>query len=171
MGRSGTRSAGASQMHAVPRRTAEPEPKWKNYAGEGDPVFGHPAERELAKVLDYYGLPWMYEPRFFPLMVKLPGGEEVVYSDDLLVDGKLPADVHVSFGFQPDFYLPESGIYLECTMMKQSLTTRKNRKIRMVQQLYGIRVKKIYRRDFEILAARFNLDMSVLDPADAEAAA
>lgn len=154
-------------MRAVPRRPAEP-PRWKHYAGDGEPQFGHPAEQELAKVLDYYGLPWMYEPHFFPLLVKLPDGEEVEYSVELLVDGKLPEGHVVSFGFQPDFYLPGSDMYLECTMMKQSLTTRKNKKIRLARELHGIRVKKIYRRDFEILAARFNLDMSVLDPESGE---
>lgn len=170
MGRSGTRIAGAPQMRAVPRR-ADETPQWKHYVGEGQPEFGHPAEAALAKVLDYYAMPWMYEPHFFPLMVELPSGEEVEYSEALLVDGKLPGDHRVTFGFQPDFYLPESGIYLECTMMKQSLTTRKNKKIRMAHELHGVRVKKIYRRDFEILARQFNLDPAELELPEETAAA
>ena len=33
-------------------------------------------------------------------------------------------------GLHPDFFLPEQELYLEVTVMKQSLVTRKNRKIR-----------------------------------------
>ena len=42
--------------------------------------------------------------------------------------------------------------------MKQSLVTRKNRKLRQVRHLYpGIRVKLFYRRDIERLAQRYRL--------------
>ena len=37
--------------------------------------------------------------------------------------------------FTPDFYLPEQDLYLEVTVMKQSLVTRKNRKIRKLKRV------------------------------------
>jgi hypoxanthine phosphoribosyltransferase len=60
--------------------------------------------------------------------------------------------------FTPDFYLPDQDLYLEVTVMKQSLVTRKNRKLRKVRQLYPeIKIKLFYERDFERLAARYGL--------------
>jgi hypoxanthine phosphoribosyltransferase len=44
------------------------------------------------------------------------------------------------------------------TVMKQSLVTRKNRKLRKLRQLYPeVRIKLFYERDFMRLAARFGL--------------
>jgi len=60
--------------------------------------------------------------------------------------------------FTPDFFLPEQNLYIEVTVMKQSLVTRKNRKLREVRELYpGVRVKLFYRRDIERLAQRYRL--------------
>ena len=60
--------------------------------------------------------------------------------------------------FTPDFYLPEQDLYLEVTVMKQSLVTRKNRKLRELRELYpDVRVKLFYRRDIERLAQRYRL--------------
>jgi hypoxanthine phosphoribosyltransferase len=67
----------------------------------------------------------------------------------------------VSEAFTPDFYLPEQDLYLEITVMKQSLVTRKNRKLRKLRELYpGVRVKLFYRRDVQRLAERFRLDLA-----------
>jgi lipoate synthase len=96
------------------------------------------AELEYAKILDYYGVPWMYEPHTFVL--------------ERAEDGR------VTEAFTPDFYLPEQDLYLEVTVMKQSLVTRKNRKLREVRRLYpDVRVKLFYRRDIERLAQRYRL--------------
>ena len=38
--------------------------------------------------------------------------------------------------FTPDFFLPEQDLYLEVTVMKQSLVTRKNRKLRKLRERY-----------------------------------
>jgi len=38
--------------------------------------------------------------------------------------------------FTPDFYLPGLELYIEITTMKQSLVTRKNRKLRRLRELY-----------------------------------
>ena len=92
-------------------------------------------------MLDYYGIPWEYEPRTF-----------VLGQDD---EGR------VTSAFTPDFYLPEQDLYVEVTVMKQSLVTRKNRKLREVRRLYpDVNVKLFYRRDIERLAQRFRLKLA-----------
>ena len=42
-------------------------PGFQAYVGEGVPRFVNDAERECAKILDYHGVPWEYEPRTFVL--------------------------------------------------------------------------------------------------------
>jgi len=117
----------------------EPEtPDFQAYCGTEPPRFANPAELEYAKVLDWYGIPWMYEPTTFVL--------------------ERDAEGRVTEAFSPDFYLPEQDLYLEVTVMKQSLVTRKNRKLRKLRQLYpDVKIKLFYERDFERLAARFGL--------------
>ena len=61
-------------------------------------------------MLDYYGVSWEYEPHTFVL--------------------ERDADGRVVEAFTPDFFLPEQDLYIELTTMKQSLVTRKNRKLR-----------------------------------------
>ena len=108
------------------------------YRGSSPPAFANDAERECARVLDYYGIPWEYEPRTFVL-------EE---------DG----DGRIVEAFAPDFYLPEQDLYVEITVMKQSLVTRKNRKLRKLRRLHPeIRAKLFYKRDIERLAQRYRL--------------
>ncbi len=66
--------------------------------------------------------------------------------------------VRVTRAFTPDFYLPEQDLYVEITVMKQSLVTRKNRKLRELRELYpDVKVKLFYRRDIERLAQRYQL--------------
>ena len=113
-------------------------PDFQAYRGQEPPRFANRAELECAKVLDYYGVPWEYEPRTF-----------VLETDD---EGR------VTEAFTPDFFLPEQDLYLEVTVMKQSLVTRKNRKLRRLRQLYPeVRIKLFYERDFERIAARYGL--------------
>ena len=108
------------------------------YRGGAPPRFVNAAELEYARILDYYGVPWMYEPRTF-----------VLEEDDA---GR------VLEAFTPDFYLPEQDLYLEVTVMKQSLVTRKNRKLRKLKQRYPeVRIKLFYERDFERIASRYGL--------------
>jgi hypoxanthine phosphoribosyltransferase len=105
------------------------------------PRFANQAEVECARILDYYRIAWEYEPTSF-----------VLERDD---EGR------VSEAFTPDFYLPEQDLYLEITVMKQSLVTRKNRKLRKLRALYpGVRVKLFYRRDVQRLAERYRLDLA-----------
>jgi hypoxanthine phosphoribosyltransferase len=68
------------------------------------------------------------------------------------------AEGRVTEAFSPDFYLPDQDLYLEVTVMKQSLVTRKNRKLRKLRLLYpDVKIKLFYERDFERLAARYGL--------------
>ncbi len=61
----------------------------------------------------------------------------------------------------PDFYLPEQDLYVELTTMKQSLVTRKNRKIRKLRERYpDVKVKLFYKRDFERLVEKYGLDFA-----------
>jgi hypoxanthine phosphoribosyltransferase len=67
----------------------------------------------------------------------------------------------VTRAFTPDFYLPEQDLYVEVTVMKQSLVTRKNRKLRELRRLYPeVRIKLFYRRDIERLAQRHRLELA-----------
>jgi hypoxanthine phosphoribosyltransferase len=67
----------------------------------------------------------------------------------------------VTEAFTPDFYLPEQDLYVEVTVMKQALVTRKNRKLRKLRERYpDVRIKLFYRRDIERLAQRFRLDLA-----------
>ena len=101
----------------------------------GMPTFAHPSEAEFARILDFYGLRWDYEPRSFPLRRE---GDRVV---EMLT---------------PDFFLPDLDLYVELTTMKQSLVTEKNRKIRHMRELYpDTNVKLLYRRDFHRLLAKY----------------
>ncbi|CAA9551161.1 MAG: Hypoxanthine-guanine phosphoribosyltransferase [uncultured Thermomicrobiales bacterium] len=55
----------------------------------------------------------------------------------------------------PDFYLAEHDLYVELTTMKQSLITRKHRKLRRLKELHPeINVVLLTRRDYYELLAR-----------------
>ncbi len=98
--------------------------------------FAHPSERRFARILDFYRLRWEYEPHTFPL----------------LWDGSGKAKQ----SFTPDFWLPDLGVYLELTTLRQRLVTRKNRKVRRFRQLYpDRRIHLLYRNDLEKLALKF----------------
>jgi hypoxanthine phosphoribosyltransferase len=113
-------------------------PDFQAYCGSEPPRFANPAELEYAKILDWYGIRWQYEPTTFVLERDEQG--------------------RVTEAFTPDFYLPDQDLYLEVTVMKQSLVTRKNRKLRKLRQLHPeVRIKLFYERDFNRLAVRFGL--------------
>jgi hypoxanthine phosphoribosyltransferase len=136
------------------------ETGFRNYRGERPPLFNHPVELEFAKILDAYGLAWLYEPHTFPLRAQRPDGEVVDVGPRDLVDGqRLPPDWRLVEAFSPDFYLPAQDLYLETTVMRQSLVTKKNQKARLTRERYGVRVKILYRRDFERLAKRFGFEL------------
>jgi hypothetical protein len=116
-------------------------PVFQAYCGSEPPRFANESELECAKILDFYGVPWAYEPRSFVL--------------DRDAEGRILS------AFTPDFYLPEQDLFIEVTVMKQSLVTRKNRKLREVRRLYpDVRIKLFYRRDIERLAQRYRLRLA-----------
>jgi hypothetical protein len=113
-------------------------PVFQAYRGHDTPRFANPVELEYAKILEWYGVPWLYEPRTFVL--------------------ERDAEGRITEAFSPDFYLPEQDLYLEVTVMKQSLVTRKNRKLRKLRKLYpDVRIKLFYERDFDRIASRYGL--------------
>jgi hypoxanthine phosphoribosyltransferase len=71
------------------------------------------------------------------------------------------AEGRTTLAFTPDFFLPEQNLYLEITVMKQTLVTRKNRKLRKLRERYpDVNAKLFYRRDVERLAERLRLDLA-----------
>jgi hypoxanthine phosphoribosyltransferase len=65
----------------------------------------------------------------------------------------------VTESFTPDFYLPELDLYVELTTMRQSLVTRKNRKIKRLRELYPeVNVQVFYQKDFENLIFKYGLE-------------
>ena len=101
-------------------------------------TFAHQSEQTFASLLDFYRIAWEYEPRSFPVQWDR--------------DGK------VAEAFTPDFYLPEFDQYIELTTMKQSLVTRKNRKIRLLKELYPhLNIQCYYQKDIENLIFKYGL--------------
>ena len=116
-------------------------PHFQAYRGDDTPRFVNEAELEYAKILDYHGVPWLYEPHTFVL--------------------ERDAEGRVVEAFTPDFYLPEQDLYLEITVMKQSLVTRKNRKLRKLRERYpDVNIKLFYKRDIERLGQRYGLKLA-----------
>ena len=100
--------------------------------------FANQSEEIFANLLDFYRIAWEYEPRSFPVQYDRNG--------------------NVTEAFTPDFYLPESDLYVELTTMKQSLVTRKNRKVRLLRELYPqLNIQVFYQKDFENLIFKYGL--------------
>jgi hypothetical protein len=112
--------------------------------------FAHNSERQFAKLLDFYGVAWEYEPRTFVLEHDRVGN---------------PVQA-----FTPDFYLPAYDLYLEITTLNQKLVTKKNRKVRRLLELRPeMNVKVLYQRDYLRLLVKYGLEppsQLVDDPPD-----
>ena len=101
-----------------------------------EPHFANDSEREFAHILDFYQIRWQYEPHTFPIAWDETGR---------------PVE-----SFSPDFYLTDLDLYIELTTMKQSLVTKKNRKLRLLRQYYpNINIKLLYGRDFRSLMLKY----------------
>ncbi|HZK48467.1 MAG TPA: hypothetical protein VFD74_02550 [Thermoleophilia bacterium] len=119
---------------------SEEPPTFSYYRGTTPPRFVTQTERRAAEILDYYRVPWEYEPRTFILEQGSSG--------------------NIVEAFTPDFYLPDLDLYIEVTQMKQSLVTTKNRKVRRLRELHPeVRIKLLYKHDFIQLAKKFNLSL------------
>ena len=81
------------------------------------PNFVHPSEEVFSRILDFYGIQWEYEPRTFAL--------------------ETDEDGNVTEAFTPDFYLTEQDLYVELTTLRPQLSTKKNRKLKRLQELYA----------------------------------
>jgi hypoxanthine phosphoribosyltransferase len=102
---------------------------------EVPPPFAHNAEYEFARILDFYGIEWVYEPRSFPLRWERG---------------------HVTEAFTPDFYLPDLDLYVELTTLKTGLTAEKNRKMRAIKELYpDTNIIMLKKRDYLRLLAKY----------------
>jgi|YelNatPaOPRAMG01_1025707.scaffolds.fasta_scaffold02302_4 cytidylate kinase len=102
------------------------------------PKFAHPSEKEFAKLLDFYQIKWLYEPRSFPL--------------------EWDSEGRIKEAFTPDFYLPDFDLYIELTTQRQKLVTYKNKKIRRLRELYpNINIKILYSKDYRNLLRKFGL--------------
>ena len=90
----------------------------------------------MARILDFYGIVWEYEPHTFPILWNLEG--DVVES------------------FSPDFFLADLDLYLEMTTLRQKLVRKKNRKLRRLRELYpDVHIKLFYARDFRALMLKY----------------
>src|SRR5262249_54452006 len=107
-------------------------------ADEKLPAFAHPSEREFARVMDFYRIRWQYEPKTFPI--------------------EWDENHNVTKAFTPDFYLPDLNLFIELTTMKQSLVTKKNRKVRLLRELYpDVNIKILYEKDYKNLIWKYGL--------------
>lgn len=101
-------------------------------------TFVHPAEEMFARIMDYYGIHWEYEPRTFELEWDSGG--------------------NVTLAFTPDFYLPDQNLYIELTTLKPELSTKKNKKMRLMKELYpDINIKLMKRRDMHDMMVKYGL--------------
>lgn len=104
-----------------------------------DVTFAHPSEEQFARILDFYQVPWEYEPRTFVLRRDEAG--------------------NILEAFSPDFYLPEQDLYIELTTMEQRLITKKHRKLRRLRKLYPeINIKLLNRADFKHMMLKYGLE-------------
>ncbi len=94
--------------------------------------FANESEKEFVKIFDFYGIKWLYEPNTFPI--------------------EWGADGNPTASFTPDFYLPDYDLYIELTTLNQKLITRKNKKLKMIKDLYPyINIKLFYKKDYQNL--------------------
>lgn len=103
------------------------------------PAFSHPTEEAFARILNFYGIRWEYEPRTFPL--------------------RWDNDGNVTEAFTPDFFLPDQDLYIELTTVRPKLVTFKNRKMRRMEELYPeVNVKLFKRHDLREMMLKYGLD-------------
>jgi len=127
-----------------------PRPEPSKEPRPARPQFAHEAEETFARILDFYGIEWEYEPRTFPLERDEQG--------------------NVIEAFAPDFYLPQQDLYIELTTLRPQLTTRKNRKLRLMKTLYPeINVKLFKRVDLRNLMVKYGLDQEARKISGSEA--
>lgn len=92
----------------------------------------------FARIMDYYGIQWEYEPRTFDL--------------------EWDSEGNVTLAFTPDFFLPDQSLFIELTTLRPQLSTRKNKKMRLMNELYpDIKIKLMKRRDMRDMMVKYGL--------------
>ena len=103
-----------------------------------DARFAHESEEEFARLLDFYGVRWQYEPRTFTL--------------------RQTDDGRIVEAFSPDFFLPDLDLFIELTTLKQGLVTDKHRKLRRLRELHpDIQIKLLYKKDYLNLLRKYDI--------------
>jgi len=133
-------------IHLLEMKKEEPQPLFRpqeeitvKRMNTKDIDFVHESERDFAEILDMYNIEWEYEPSEFPL--------------------EWDAEGNIVLGFRPDFYLPEFDTYIELTTMKQKYVTEKNKKVKLLQELYpDVNVNIVYKKDYHKLLKRFGVN-------------
>ena len=106
--------------------------------------FKNETEEEFARILSLYNIEWLYEPKTFPV--------------------EWDAEGNVTMAISPDFYLPKFNLYLELTTMDQRYVTKKNKKMRLVKELYpGTNIRIVYKKDFNELVDRLKMFGGISD--------
>jgi hypothetical protein len=134
MGRGGNQ---ALAEYSQPRSSGD----FQYFVGTETPLFAEESERLVADLLERFKIPWAYEPHTFAL--------------------EIDEDGSIRNAFRPDFYLPEQDIYIEVTVMRSENRNRKNRKIRLAEDRYGITVKRCYSRQLRWLANRYGFNSEI----------
>jgi hypothetical protein len=102
------------------------------------PKFSHTAEEAFARILDFDGITWVYEPSTIPLEWDQAG--------------------NITDAFKQDFYLPEQNLFIELTTLRPKLAQYKNRRMRRMKELYpDVNIKLFKRRDLRNLMIKFGL--------------
>lgn len=110
-------------------------------------TFAHPIEEQFARILDFYGITWEYEPRTFVL--------------------EYDGNHQVKEAFTPDFYLPDQNVYIELTTLRQKLLNLKNRKIKKLKELYpDVHIILLKRTDLRKLMIKFGLEEEAMKIAE-----
>lgn len=123
----------------IPEPADLPEPEHDPPLPSETVNFAHNSERQFAKLLDFYQIEWEYEPRSFDIGWDREG---------------VPNQ-----RFRPDFYLPQYDTYIEITTLNQKLVTKKNRKVRLLRELYpDVKCKIFYQRDYLDLLVKYGLE-------------
>ncbi len=133
-------------IHLLEMKKENPQPLFKKYdeikeekINIEDIDFVHESEKDFAEILDMYNIKWEYEPSEFPL--------------------EWDAEGNIALGFRPDFYLPEFDTFIELTTMKQKYVTEKNKKVKLLQELYpDVSINIVYKKDYHKLLKRFGVD-------------
>ena len=143
-------------MHLLEMKKENPQPlsgeiedlEKKHYQKE-QIEFVHESEKDFAEILDMYNIQWEYEPSEFPL--------------------EWDAEGNIILGFRPDFYLPEFDTFIELTTMKQKYVTEKNKKVKLLQELYpDISINIVYKKDYHKLLKRFGVNDIREDEGDSD---